>query len=157
MKFSTFFGDVQGPQFVLSNQDGVSVEHLSFFKQKNNLFAALLMLMSLQFSHYSLHCRMLISRNRLVTIPMPSSSLLSLAVLSRHAGGWTENLWDATESRYRSTLVTCSQCHLTKQYVASNSFDVRYIDRVATDQEMVREKRSSRSGNILLSQVKLTF
>lgn len=66
-----------------------------------------------EFSHYSLHCRMWILRNRLVTIPMPSSSLLSSAVLSRHARGWTENLWDATESRCTSIFVTQSQCNLT--------------------------------------------
>lgn len=70
-----------------------------------------------EFLHYYLHCRMSTSRNRLVTIPMPSSSLLNSAVLSKPEGGWTENLWDATELRY-------SQRNFTKQFVASNSFDV---------------------------------
>ena len=80
--------------------------------QDTKKFIALLMPVSLQtlllvigeFSHYYIHCRMSTSRNRLVTILMPSSSLLNSAVLSKPEGGWTENLWDATELRYRSNF-----------------------------------------------------
>jgi len=96
--------------------------------QDTKYFIALLMPMSLQtlllvigkFSHYYLHYRMSTSRNRLATILMHSSSLLNSAVLSKPEGGWTENLWDATELRYRRNFYDI-ESHQTK---FSNSFDV---------------------------------
>ena len=47
-----------------------------------------------------LHCRMLTSRSKLVTILMHLFSLWSSAVLSRLVDEWTESLWGVTESRY---------------------------------------------------------